>query len=84
MKLKTRLSKQLEVAQFEDGLDELENKLTNLLPKIEYLKDSKKEETELENFISKQNNISDSLKILLKEEIKKENVKEIDEKQRKI
>ena len=80
MKMKTRLSKELQIAQFEDDLDELEIKIRNILPKIEYLKETEKDEIELDAFITKQNSISDKLKELVKEKITKENAKQIDEK----
>jgi hypothetical protein len=84
MKLKTRLSKELQIAQFEDDLDELENKIKNILPKIEHLKETEKDEIELDEFINKQNSISDALKALVKEKITKENAKQIDEKKCKL
>ncbi len=84
MKLKTRLSKQIQVAKFEDDLDELEIKIRDILPKIESLKESEKDEIELDNYITKQNVISESLKVLSNEKITKENGKQIDEKQSKL
>ena len=84
MKLKTRLSKELQIAQFEDDLDELEIKIKNILPKIEYLKETEKDEIELDEFITKQNSISDKLKELVKEKITKESAKQIDEKKCKL
>ena len=80
MKLKTQLSKQCQIAQFEDDLDELEVEIKDILPKIEYLKDTEKDEVELDNFISKQNSIASELKKLTKEKITLENAKQIDEK----
>ena len=84
MKLKTKLSKELVVAKFQDDLDELEEKIKDILPKIEYLKESEKDEIELDKFISKQKPIYDSLKLLSKEKVTKENGKEIDEKKCKL
>ena len=84
LKTKTRLSKQLEIIKFEDDLDELEIKIKKILPKIEYLKETEKDEVELDEFIKKQNSISDEIKKLLKENITKENAKEIDEKKCKL
>ena len=84
MQLKTRLSKEIQIAKFEDDLDELETKIKNILPKIEYLKETEKDEVELDEYIIKQNSISDELKKLLKEKITLKNAKQIDEQKCKL
>ena len=84
MKLKTRLSKQLEIAKFEDDLDGLAIKIKNILPKIEYLRETEKDEVELDEYITKQNSISKELKKLSQEKITMENAKQIDEKKCKL
>ena len=84
MKLKTRLSKEIQIAQFEDDIDELENKIKNILPRIENLKETEKDEIELDQYITKQNSIAEEIKKLAKEKITKENAVQIDEQKRKI
>ena len=80
MKIKTRLSKKFQFAKFEDDLDELEKKIKNILPKIEYLKNTEKDEVELDKYIDKQNTISTELKKLLNEKITIESGQKIDQK----
>ena len=69
MKMKTRLSHEFQFAKFEDDLDELEIKIKNILPKIEYLKKTEKDEIKLDNYIDKQNKISTEFKKLLSEKL---------------
>ena len=80
MKIKTRLSHQFQFAKFEDDLDMLEIKIKNILPKIDYLKSSEKDEIELDKYIDKQNKISTELKKLLNEKITLETGEKIDKK----
>ena len=80
MKLKTRLSQKFQFAKFEDDLDELENKIKIILPKIEYLKNTEKDEVELDKYIDKQNTISSQLKKLLNEKITVESGQKIEQK----
>ena len=84
MQLKTKLSKEIQIAKFEDDLDELEIHIKNILPKIEYLKETEKDEIELDEYIIKQNSISEELKKLLKEKITIKNAKQIDEQKCKL
>ena len=79
-KIKTRLSHQFQFAKFEDDLDELEKRIKNILPKIEYLKNTEKDEVDLDKYIDKQNTISTEFKKLLEEKITIENGQEIDKK----
>ena len=79
-KIKTRLSHQFQFAKFEDDLDELEKRIKNILPKIEYLKNTEKDEVNLDKYIDKQNTISTEFKKLLEEKITIENGQEIDKK----
>ena len=79
-KIKTRLSHQFQFAKFEDDLDELEKRIKNILPKIEYLKNTEKDEVDLDKYIDKQNTISTELKKLLEEKITIENGQQIDKK----
>ena len=78
MKLKTRLSHQFQFAKFEDDLDELEERIKNILPKIDYLKSTEKDEIEFDKYIDKQNVISSEFKNLLTEKITRENGEKID------
>ena len=84
MKLKTRLSKELEIVQFEDDLDELEDKIKNILPRIEKLKETEKDEIELDQHITKLKSISEEIKKLAEEKITQENLVQIDEQKCKI
>ena len=80
MKIKTRLNHEFQFVKFEDDLDELENRIKNILPKIEHLKNTEKDEVELDKYIDKQNEISKELKKLLNEKITIENGAQIDKK----
>ena len=80
MKIKTRLSHQFQFAKFEDDLDMLEIKIKNILPKIDYLKNTEKDEIELDKYIDKQNKISTELKKLMDEKITIETGEKIDKK----
>ena len=84
MRMKTRLSKEIKIAKFEDDLDELEIKIENILTKIEYLKEKEKDEIELDQYINKQNLIASEIKKLLKEKITRETANNIDEKKCKL
>ena len=44
MKIKTRLNHEFQFVKFEDDLDELEKKIKIILPKIDYLKSTEKDE----------------------------------------
>jgi hypothetical protein len=81
MELKRSLSKGLEKAQFED---ELENKIKNILPRIEKLKETEKDEIELDQHITKLKSISEEIKKLAEEKITQENLVQIDEQKCKI
>ena len=80
MKTKTRLSHQFQFAKFEDDLDQLEIRIKNILPKIDYLKSTEKDEIELDKYIDKQNKISTELKKLLNEKITLETGQKIEQK----
>ena len=84
MRAKARLSKEIGIVKFEDDLDLLEAKIKNILPKIEYLKETENDEIKLDQFISKQNSIASELKKLVKEKITRENAEEIDNKKCKL
>ena len=84
MRAKARLSKEIGLVKFEDDLDLLEAKIKNILPKIEYLKETENDEIKLDQFISKQNSIASELKKLVKEKITRENAEEIDNKKCKL
>ena len=80
MKIKTRLNHEFQFVKFEDDLDELEKKIKIILPKIDYLKSTEKDEVELDKYIDKQNEITKELKKLLDEKITIETGEQIDKK----
>lgn len=84
MKIKTRLSQQLQFAKFENELDDLESNIKSILPNIEYLKNTEKDEVELNNYIIKQKSLLEDLKKLLNEKITRENGIEISKKSEEI
>ena len=84
MKIKTRLSQQLQFAKFENELDDLESNIKSILPNIEYLKNTEKDEVELNNYIIKQKSLLEDLKKLLDEKITRENGIEISKKSEEI
>ena len=80
MRMKARLSKEIGIIKFEDDLDQLGNRIKNILSRIENLKKAEKEEAEVNQFIKKQNSLEIEFKKLAEEKITRENAQKIDEK----
>ena len=73
MKIKTKLSNEFKIAQFEDDLIELEKELNEISSQFELLKFDDEEEIELNDFINKHNLIKNEINVLFETEITKEN-----------
>ncbi len=73
MKIKTKLSNEFKIAQFEDDLIELEKELNEISSQFELLKFDDEEEIELNDFINKHNLIRNEINVLFETEITKEN-----------